>query len=63
MNIICDERQEQLDEREICPRCGERGFYAAISIFWGFRCDHCGYKDGNTEQARRNLKASGHWDK
>ena len=35
--------------------CGHRGFYAAIGIFWGFRCenDECGYKDGNTEQWMR----------
>lgn len=40
-----------MSDKETCPRCGGRGRYAAIGMFWGFRCDRCGYRAGNTDQA------------
>ena len=36
-----------MNAKEKCPKCGKRGFYAGIGMFWGFRCSHCGYKAGN----------------
>lgn len=39
-----------MEDKEKCPRCGGRGFYAGIGIYWVFRCDNCGYKDGNTPE-------------
>lgn len=51
MTIICEERKEEIDAKERCPQCGKRGFYAAIGMYWVFRCDHCGYKAGNTQSA------------
>lgn len=53
--LIADERLVEASDgekclpKERCPKCGKRGFYMAIGMFWGFRCDHCGHKAGNYE--------------
>lgn len=54
--MICDEREEDIDAKERCPECGERGFYAAIGMFWIFRCDHCGHRAGNTHLIRQRKR-------
>jgi uncharacterized protein (DUF983 family) len=42
---------EEIGTKEKCPKCGRRGFFVAIGLFWIFKCGHCGHKASNTKEA------------
>jgi tRNA(Ile2) C34 agmatinyltransferase TiaS len=45
-----------MSDKESCPKCGERGRYAAFGMFWGFKCDRCGHRANNYDYLRKRKR-------